>query len=223
MLTHSPDVIVLYATFEHQFSNEKWFNLLSKIPIGLQNKVQEYAQWRDYQASLIGNLLLKKGMQLLDIPMQYLNSIQYTEKGKPYSNYPFFFNISHSGKYVVCAISKEINLGFDIEKHRNIDFTHFERYFSTREWTIINESSNPNAQFFEFWSIKESTIKADGRGTIVLKATETIEDGIIVCKGNTWFYTSLIFEEEYSASLTTQVADFQLKKIFIDLEKTNFD
>ena len=60
MKKNDAEILILITQFETPFSNEKWELLLKEIPENLQLKVKEYKQWRDYHASLLGNLLLKK-------------------------------------------------------------------------------------------------------------------------------------------------------------------
>ena len=71
-------------------------------------------------ASQAARLLLKEAAM-----REYsLDASAYAEKkgenGKPYfEGAPFFFNLSHSGEYVVCALS-DAEVGVDIEKARPI-------------------------------------------------------------------------------------------------------
>lgn len=198
MKENETEILILITQFESPFSTEKWELLLQEIPANLQSKVKEYKQWRDYHASLLGNLLLKKGLVHLNISTDYLDKINYTEKEKPFVKEGFYFNISHSGKYVVCAISLENELGIDVEKYRPIDFSLFDRFFTQKEWLEINSHHNPNSAFFEMWSLKESAIKADGRGTIILSKTEKLNDNQIVCDNQIWYYKKLPVENDYA-------------------------
>lgn len=42
--------------------------------------------------------------------------------------------------------------------------TDFQNYFHKDEWTIIQNASDPQRLFFDYWTAKEAIIKADGRG-----------------------------------------------------------
>jgi len=75
------------------------------------------------------------------------------------------FNISHSGNCVVCAVDEKA-VGVDIEVIKPIDFNIAERFFSKAEYlTLINQPKEMQMKYFYMiWTLKESYIKADGRG-----------------------------------------------------------
>lgn len=84
-----------------------------------------------------------------------------TEKGKPYAiGLPVHFNISHSGDYVVCAVSDK-EIGIDIEKIRDVHPRSAERFACPEELEYINSTENG---FFEIWTLKEAYFKCIGTG-----------------------------------------------------------
>ncbi len=86
---------------------------------------------------------------------------KYNRYGKPYvKNIPVHFSISHSGNYVVCAVS-ENEIGIDIEKIRDIDSRICKRFATEAEADYI--SSNQN-RIFEIWTLKEAYFKCIGTG-----------------------------------------------------------
>lgn len=91
--------------------------------------------------------------------------ICYNPYGKPYiANLRHFkFNISHSGKYVAIATSK-YKIGIDIEQIQNIDLTIAKRCFTPGEYAYICSCENPRNAFYQMWTLKESYIKAVGKG-----------------------------------------------------------
>lgn len=97
------------------------------------------------------------------------------QNGKPYleNNLNFNFNISHSGHWVICAIS-DIAIGIDIEEIQSIEFKDIaHRFFSQKETSFILNSDEAVRlkNFYRIWTLKESYIKADGRGlALPLKA-----------------------------------------------------
>ena len=103
---------------------------------------------------------------------------EYGEKGKPSliaeQQYEtgLNFNISHSKEYLLIAVcqreGKSLQLGVDIEHARsstNID-SIMKHYFSDTELTDLLELSKEEQRerFFDLWALKESYIKATGRG-----------------------------------------------------------
>jgi 4'-phosphopantetheinyl transferase len=90
--------------------------------------------------------------------------ISRNEYGKPYlENKDIFFNNSHSGKWVVCGISK-YEVGIDVEKIKNIDINIAKRFFHKDEYLYLLKNENKKDFFYKLWTLKESFIKADGRG-----------------------------------------------------------
>ena len=86
---------------------------------------------------------------------------QKNEYGKPYAvDLPVYFNISHSGDMVVCAVS-EREIGTDIEKIRSINARTAEKFAGLQELEYIKNSDNG---FFEIWTLKEAYFKCIGTG-----------------------------------------------------------
>lgn len=87
--------------------------------------------------------------------------------GKPFlrNHKGFQFNISHSGDLVVCAVDY-LSVGIDVEL---IDKPHLEvakRFFTRDEYRdlISKEGFERVSDFYRLWTLKESYIKAVGRG-----------------------------------------------------------
>jgi len=78
------------------------------------------------------------------------------------------FNISHTDQLIVLGVTKRRSLGVDVERLQPTDFSMdvAEKYFSTREVTdLMALSQNERSyRFFEYWTLKESYIKARGMG-----------------------------------------------------------
>lgn len=89
------------------------------------------------------------------------------EKGKPFvvGVKNVFFNISHSGDYVVCAVSDR-DIGVDIEKRAKARMEVAGRFFHGEEVARLKmlEGDKQNQLFFDYWSVKESFLKYIGTG-----------------------------------------------------------
>ncbi len=121
----------------------------------------------DQIRSSIGELLVRLCLQE-DWGIE-LHQIQfdYNEFGKPrLRHYPgLHFNISHSGQWVVAAVG-ESTLGVDVEQIQAIDLEIAERFFSAREteYILCQPPTNRLTAFYRIWTLKESYIKAVGKG-----------------------------------------------------------
>lgn len=89
------------------------------------------------------------------------------EKGKPFiaDKENIFFNISHSGDYVVCAVSDR-EIGVDIEKRAKARMEVAGRFFHKQEVQALKVVSGDelNKLFYDYWSVKESFLKYIGTG-----------------------------------------------------------
>jgi 4'-phosphopantetheinyl transferase len=99
------------------------------------------------------------------------------------------FNVSHSGDWVVCAVSDEL-VGIDVELVKTIDFEIAKNFFTEDEYIslIKQESQNQLKYFYQIWTLKESYIKADGRGLSLPLNSFSIDiknDKITVITNNT--------------------------------------
>lgn len=84
--------------------------------------------------------------------------------GKPISSNGVRFNLSHSGSYVLLAVS-DSEVGCDIERVRDVDPLKLGRVvFCVRELELIERASDKTAAFFTLWTKKEALLKCMGKG-----------------------------------------------------------
>lgn len=99
----------------------------------------------------------------LTVPKE--NRLTYNQYGKPaFSEHPELkFNLSHCDGLAVCLISDH-ECGVDIEPKRHIRSGIIRRVFTQEEQQILAESEQPDWTFTKLWTLKESYVKAIGRG-----------------------------------------------------------
>ncbi len=95
------------------------------------------------------------------------NMISVNPYGKPYlENTNIKYNVSHSSDKYALLISKNIQVGVDIEKisAKKRVLKIAERFFSANEFEYLSslKSENLIPSFFEMWSLKESLVKCIG-------------------------------------------------------------
>ena len=93
--------------------------------------------------------------------------LSINEHGKPFlKNRPYvFFNLSHSKNMVLCAVS-DSEVGCDTEKLRPVNLKIADRFFhknEIRQLECMNENERETL-FFRLWTLKESFMKATGKG-----------------------------------------------------------
>lgn len=116
-----------------------------------------------------GALISYSVSQALGLVKKTLEPVMdYGEKGKPYlREYPWFFNLSHSGAYVFCAVSDR-EVGADIQQCAAADLEKLaQRFFSEREnhaLTACRSEEERRQLFFRLWTRKEACGKLSGEG-----------------------------------------------------------
>lgn len=92
---------------------------------------------------------------------------EFNEFGKPYiKGSDVFFNLSHSGDYVMCVIS-DSEVGCDIQKIGYCKDNLAKRFFCEEEYSDITSQANDDLRknlFYRYWTLKESFMKAIGLG-----------------------------------------------------------
>lgn len=206
-------MLTIYQADTKRFQAEKSLEkLLEELPLNMHKKAIRYKFKEDAYNFIVGRLLLKKGLEELGMVDQ-LQHIAYRNSGKPYLK-DVFFNISHSGNLVVCALSTKGVVGIDIEKTKEVKLGDFDSWFSKKEWTEINKASSPLQKFYWYWTRKESVIKALGVTLSYLHKIEVdaTKDHFIE-NGKKWYLKDLDFGSGYHGALCSEVeiADLNLK------------
>ena len=171
-----------------------------------KEKVDRYVFEKDKYLSLGVTYLLRKA--LLDLGIDYSKiEIEYTKKNKPFlkSIEGVYFNLSHSEKMVMCAISdKEIGCDIQYESDKSDESDEFidiaNRFFSEKEIELINNMDNNEDKkdmFYRIWTLKESYIKLLGIGIdkSFSKTQIYFDNDQIKVKTDNDIDTSVYFEE----------------------------
>ncbi len=145
------------------------------FPIDRQVKIQKQRQESDKKL-LIGEELIILYVMSQKLPqISSMNAFDISKilqrevdiYGKPFFvNFPnIHFNVSHSGNYCVAAFSTS-PVGIDVQKICTPFMDIADSFFNLEEQNYlhsIDESAQPGA-FYELWTLKESYIKAVGKG-----------------------------------------------------------
>ena len=139
---------------------KKAYNLVSK---NRQEKIDYFRFEKDKKLSAGAYLLLMKLLSEENINEPIFKTEKY---GKAYiSNHEnIYFNLSHSSKIVLCAIS-DMEVGADVEYiNPEIDLNIAKHYFYNSEYENIMNAENKSDEFFKYWVLKESYMKYTGLG-----------------------------------------------------------
>jgi len=201
---------ILYTHFATPFPQEALENCLATMPAFIAEKIKRYRRWEDRQSGLIGKLLLKEALARHGYGSDCLSRLQTGSYGRPRVSGSVDFNISHSGEFVVCAITAVGRVGVDIERIRDMDISRFHRYFFQESWQEISASVNDLRCFFDHWTMRESVMKADGRGLSVPLTELNVKDGKVVLDGKVWHLKKVELSSSYCCHLATDIENPEL-------------
>ncbi|WP_421616964.1 4'-phosphopantetheinyl transferase family protein [Brevibacillus sp. TJ4] len=146
---------------------EMYERLLNRVCFQKRQQACRFRRREDSLRTVLGDVLVR---QIVCRTFQIENdriAFRRNRFGKPFlPDFPrFHFNLSHSGKWVVCATSHS-RIGIDIEKVESIDLDIAKQFFSNAEYEDLanKPDEEKRASFYEIWTLKESYIKAVGMG-----------------------------------------------------------
>ena len=176
-------IIVTYINVDYVKDNLD--NILPWLTKDRIEKANKYRQENDKLLSLGAGFLISKFVGK--------NELISNNNGKLYMKGGCFFNVSHSGKYAVIAVSEDSEIGVDIQKidENNLKPIHY----------VTNESL-PLNEMFCLWSNKESLIKCLGNNMSIIKDVPGLPLKGLRTYLNEKFYTDSTVFEGYSISVT---------------------
>jgi len=212
-------IYTYYSKISKKLHNTLIQKTLSEFPVDYQYRILSYRRWQEAQSSLLGRLLLRYGLQTYG----YTNcQINYTKYKKPYfNNNPIRFNISHSGRIVICSITTWGNIGIDIEKMKPIDINDFRKQMTMFEWNTISNSENVRSAFYDYWTRKEAVIKANGKGLYIPLNSFNVISLKAVLENQPYFLKELEISENYKCHLAILGIETvnSTKKIFSNIHE----
>ena len=205
-------IYIYKADSERLRQNKEFKNLLSELPNHIQKRAFRYKFEQDAYNFLLGRLLLKKGLNELDMGNQ-LDKILYQKDAKPFLE-DVFFNISHSENLVVCVLSIKGAVGIDVEKEKPVTLKNFKPWFTDREWTDINNAPFPIRKFYWYWTRKESIIKALGVNLSYLHQIELdATQDFFIENREKWYLMDIDFGPDYFGALCSETEITELRII----------
>lgn len=156
-----------YMRLEGDCSDEQSLALYEMLPERRKEAVDrarnpEIAKKRLYTGAFLQYVLAKE-TGIFTERLQY----EYNEWGKPaLVGSDIHFNLSHSGEYVVLAVSDQ-PIGIDVE-HKTKNYESLaKRCFCPEEYADIvsvDTREEQEKRFLEYWTMKEAYIKLRGEG-----------------------------------------------------------
>lgn len=212
--------LVLYTDEENCIDESllKFYHTI--LPQNVKDRARRFRRWQDRQAFILGRLLIWQGLQHYKYNDDCLAKLQTNRYGKPYIDQHIFFNLSHSGRYVMCVFHTE-EAGIDIEEILPTDIHDFNSFFSEQEKKHIHSAPQPLKAFFRLWTIKESVIKAEGKGlSIPLQELDASRQGIVQLGEKSWHIKEINLFNGYCCSIAsrTRLSSLSIEKVIFRVE-----
>ncbi len=181
--------------------------LLTRCPVILKKELRQFREKLDLARTLIGKLIINKLLIEEGYPQNIYSFMKKNNWGRPYLNNDIHFNISHSGNFVLGALSKTTNIGIDVEEIRILDTKDMDQIFSgTEKREIIGNEINFNL-FYSLWTKKEAVIKANGKGLNIPLNEVEVNEETAVCENETWKLRQIFLNSQYSCHLAYKDAN----------------
>lgn len=161
------EICVFYAFLDEIAQGD--LNIEGMLSLDEILRAQRYVHKRDGKRFAIGRAVLRMILgRYLSIQPEAI-SFQHNEFGKPTLDGPdLYFNMSKSAGRATYAISRNRQIGVDIEHIRDIPQMDqiAQRFFSKSENELLNAQPDSTKKefFFQLWSRKEALAKAVGTG-----------------------------------------------------------
>ena len=137
-------------------------SLLSGLSDERVERILRFKKEEDRKRSAMAGRLMRDELPRYGIDV---DRIRTTEKGRPYAEEEIDFNLSHSGDYVLLAVSGR-RVGCDIEQVRPVKGSLLKYCCreSEQEWIRTFPEEEQTEAFYRIWTAKESYIKMTGEG-----------------------------------------------------------
>jgi len=151
---------------DRSMDSSQFDRIIRILPCDQQERIRS-RRGEDAQRSLLGQILIRYMIRIRINTSFTKIVLQYNEYGKPIlvGDTSVQFNISHSGEWVVGALSN-YPVGIDVEKLDPIDLGIARRFLVKSEFDELCSIAGPEVlySFYDLWTVKESYIKAIGMG-----------------------------------------------------------
>lgn len=204
------DIEIYAVKLPLETNDQVILKLMSTLPAEKQERINRFVRREDTIRTLTAEILSRLAIcHRLSIKNNAIK-LEYNQYGKPLlkGNMNLYFNNSHSGQWVVSAISSSL-VGVDVERISEVDLGIAERFFSPWEYNDLMQKDGEVRRnyFFDLWTLKESYIKAVGMGLSLPLSSFTIKvkaDNISISTQNKFdcnFFKQYAIDSTYRLAL----------------------
>jgi 4'-phosphopantetheinyl transferase len=198
-------VLVLTARCPASSARGRVNRYLRTFPDLSRDRLSRYLRDHDKALSITGRLLLIEGLNRLGFAARPDLTVQYPVGKRPVlPTLPWVrFSISHSGEWVVCAVSQDLEVGIDLEQQNRVNVLAMSQFMTSSEWSRLEESNTPADLFQAYWTRKEAIIKAADRVAIDQFAQIDTSQPAPRFNGKRWHLTAVDIHPDYTCHLAT--------------------
>lgn len=206
---------LFYTTFRRPLPEQQFERYLRALSQEQGKKVKAYHRWEDQHRSLFGKLLLAHALKVYQLDPILIHKIEKELNDRPFIKGIFDFNITHSGEWVICAVSETCRIGVDVEKIKEVDLNDYRKTMTQGQHQEISSSSHPEKAFFRMWVIKESVIKAHGIGLTFHLDKMEYGPNLARLEEQDWYYSVLDVGEGYACAVASDkpVENLKLEQV----------
>jgi 4'-phosphopantetheinyl transferase len=222
-------MIEIFAVkINNPLAKSRFDKLLSCVSDEKKERIRRFYRYEDAQRTLIGDILVRYLLcRRLGIKNEML-VFRANRYGKPFltNSSEIQYNISHSGKWVVCSIHN-LPIGIDVEHIKPIDVSIAEKFFTKQEFnelTCKNEAEKMH-YFYDLFTLKESYIKAEGKGlsipldSFIIKIDENSISVSPINESVKYYFRQYCIDEEYRLSICARKNEFPRNIVIYDIQE----
>ena len=173
MITRDSVALSLFDVRLLPDSLEEIARLEARLTPERRKKIERYRFESDKRRALAAGLALERAFGAT------AREILVDEFGKPYLPGGAFFNLSHSGNWVALAVDSRGGVGCDVQIRQDSLKPEIiaKRFFHASEYEafLSSEGEERERVFYRTWALKESYLKALGRGFRIAPTSFAIE------------------------------------------------
>ncbi len=173
MITRNSVALSLFDVRLLPDSLEEIARLKARLTPERRKKVERYRFESDKRRALVAGLALERAFGAAS------REILVDAFGKPYLPGGAFFNLSHSGNWVALAVDSRGGVGCDVQIRQDSLKPEIiaKRFFHASEYEAFSSSAPEERErvFYRTWALKESYLKALGRGFRIAPASFAVD------------------------------------------------
>ncbi|MCD1125680.1 4'-phosphopantetheinyl transferase superfamily protein [Jinshanibacter sp. LJY008] len=159
--------------------NEEWLpSMQSRLPLSIRQQGEQFNPKRRQQF-ISGRWLLAE-LMFHQLGCSELPAVLTSDNGRPIfidAGLPDF-NISHSGEYIMVALTQNARIGLDVEhirpRRKLMELAQYSFSDNEYQWLRNLPESKQTDGFWQLWTLRESVLKLSAKGVWQMKQIQVM-------------------------------------------------